>query len=104
MTVIDARARLARRAPGGIDQIGQQACPTPYQVLATLACPPWCVLAADHEQDGEAGRVHRAAVFDLDGGAYVSVAEAERVGHALGEAFRQRDEIDQTETEPVVAR
>lgn len=104
-----------------IGEFGQRECPSAYQALATLACPRWCELPADHEQDSEAGRVHRAAIFDLDGRAHVSVAEvifpgdgfvstsidvdfhtnasvfrvdeAERIGQALGAAFRRRGEI-----------
>lgn len=49
-------------------------CPTAYQVQSGLACPDWCELPAGHDAGG-GERAHRAAVWELDDRAHVSVVE-----------------------------
>jgi hypothetical protein len=43
-------------------------------VVTEQACPVWCELPAGHDADSKL-RAHRAAVFDLDDRAHVSVVE-----------------------------
>jgi hypothetical protein len=92
------------------------------RLLIERACPFWCELPADHDI-GEEVRLHRAAVFEIDDRAHVSVAqphhrpdparegqaapvdidfrthgsftidEAMQIHHALQAAYQRHDEI-----------
>lgn len=60
----DTPARLLNAI--SFDEISDpDVCPSAYQVLTMLACPPWCELPADHDAGGW-GRAHRAEVWQLD--------------------------------------